>query len=471
MNKKIEIIIQELYAQNEEFKKYDKELRNIIAKVLESKPDVIINQELRQQIIDQLLNKEKLIDKIMDFTFKPVYAGLGMVVILIIATLFLTNIDSHNGDNLTMIGDNAFGSLALQEQNINKSIEPRSELSVGMGGGGEMFATDVSSVEQAIYPYYTQYVYKYVGDEFDLTDQKLKVYQRKPGLGKDIYGSKILGDIDIVDLSLFKNAKIENIQLTQDNEYMISLDFNRGHISMNRDYRSWVMPDNMLKIEDIPEDEEIIKISNDFLKKYKINLNNYGEPILNKYWLDYPEYEVMSRPLFSQEIQIVYPLIIDGNVVKDQGGNEYGLNVSVDVFQNKVVGIYDLAPQKYDVSMYDAITDKQEVLDIVERGGIYGGYYGPQDNVNTIIGLVGDPEFTLMRHYRYDNNNEYEMYVPALLFPITGWETEKTGYVKNIIVPLVKDLINYDPPVLYYKGVPEPMPMIDGDVTNTGTDE
>ena len=467
MNKKIEKIIEELYSQNEEFKKYDKELRSIITKVLESKPNVVIDIQLKKQIINQLLKKEK----IMNFTFKPAYVGVGIAIIaMIIVVPFLINQNTTSTGVLTMVGDRAFGDLSNQLSQ-SESLTDNSKMSVdmvGMGGGGVFVESSIVSMEEPmIYPYHsTQYEYKYIGDEFELIEEEVKVFQRNNGLGSDIYGSNIFSgvDIDAIDLSSFEGLKVDNIQLSddKDNGYMVNVDFNRGNISINRNYRNWVMTDvsqNMITIDNIPSDEKIINISDSFLKKYKVDLSNYGEPLINKYWENREVFPLeSSKQTFAQNIQVIYPLMIDGVVVKEQNGEEYGLNVTVSISENKAIGIYNITSQKYDASMYDAVTDKEKVLSIVKQGGIYGGgYYGSLDKVKTIIGLVGTPELTLMRQYRYDNSVEYELYVPALIFPVTGWESDKTGYTKNIVVPLVKDLItNIDRPVLYKDGIPEP---------------
>jgi hypothetical protein len=105
--------------------------------------------------------------------------------------------------------------------------------------------------------------------------------------------------------------------LLEDNEYgyNINIDFDNSSLNI---YKNWAKWPQDIYIEGekqvLLEEKEVIKIANDFLNTYKIDLSKYGTPVVEKSYIRaYAKY-VSSKimPDFAQNItNVVYPLIVD----------------------------------------------------------------------------------------------------------------------------------------------------------------
>lgn len=63
---------------------------------------------------------------------------------------------------------------------------------------------------------------------------------------------------------------------------------------------------------------------------------------------------------------------------------------------------------------------------------------------------VGAPKRVLMHTYNYKEGESQELFVPALMFPVTSTPTANEYYPKEIVIPLVPELLNQEGgPVLY----------------------
>lgn len=351
---------------------------------------------------------------------------------------------------------------------------PGSNTAMGMGGN---IAIDQKMNSRMIDPDYvpTVYKYTYAGAPVDLSSPTVNVYKRitvKAESGTLANTLKNFG-FGLMDLGGFKNTRAETITLIQDEKlgYSISLNFNDSSINIYQNWMTWDHPtskcgndqkcyeDNRLKKEDIPADAQLISIADNFLKEHKLNASAYGQPVIQKYW----EREIaMLRAQGQPEgefyvpdtINVVYPLLLDGNPVSDQSGNPMGLYVGVNIFHKKVASVNNLRVDQFQSSAYDAITDWATIEKYLAQGGTpYPNYYGENQKVKEVEIKLEKPEVILMNTWQYKENENNEFFTPALRFSVIQPEGEYF-YQDSVVVPLAKDLLQqYD--------YARPMPMIE----------
>lgn len=444
---------------------------------------------------------------------KKIYYILAAIVVIIAAALLAYNyLPNRSGEiafapgEVKTLAENAFGKLsggaggAEGTQNQALGSTAAKSFSGGGGGGGPVAApsaiTDSKIRSESGggsgsigMPYPGPVVYKYIykGKELALGEEKQEIFRKNTNvnLGRNIIG--VLGEMNLglIDLSKFSEANLVSFNLMENKElgYGISVDLSSGFISIYNNDRGWYDYNNGaeikcmgpgcgggngLDISDVPADEVLIKMANDFIQEKNINISQYGNPRVEDFWRR--EYALMKDQSFAyipEVINIVYPLIINGREVKDMSGGNYGLTVNVNIRKNKVSGLYSLGIYSLESSMYAAETDAGKILKIAEQGG-YGYYYYPEE-AETIEVEIGDPELIFASYSQYSENKYSELFVPALSFPILKQPDENYYYRQNIVVPLIKDLLADEnifprPMPLTEPVEPKPIDTLDGTV-------
>lgn len=347
------------------------------------------------------------------------------------------------------------------------AVAPANPVAAGMGGGGSAPVADKMLCQDngaggCIVPPYTRYEYVYKGEDITLPEGQMAMYKKIKGFGRDISASDIFNNFSFenVDMGKFGSAKIDNISFNEDREYGFSVyvNFTEGNISFNQNWAKWPHPESdcrdekcyqsfRLKESDMLPNNELIAIADQFLTEYNIALNGYGAGEVLEDWKRWFEQAPdKANYYFPETISVVYPLILEGKPVLDEGGNKYGINVSVNVREKKASGVWNLASQNYDASMYDILTDQKEILEMAKYGG---GSYSPYPimreggEVNAQVKEIelGTPEIGLVRMYVYKDNQSDELMVPSLVFPIIKNDAQNM-WQRNIIVPLVKEIID-----------------------------
>lgn len=480
MTQEIKKILDELYAIDPAFRQHEGKLISIIGQLLQSKPEVKINQEfvekLRRQLAAQatLMKDQTATQTAPRFWTWAFSAGALVVILALVANIYKkdnTIITQDAGNQLfasnaevSQAGQQAFGRLSGSE------LAP----ATGMGGGGmggDAFAPLGSSSAKSsrpqsggggsgvsIYPY-QPYTYVYKGGEIKLTDDQLKVYRRVKGLGTSLTASQLLKQLNfgMLDANKFSNTKVESLVITEDREfgYNLSISFTEGVVGIYQNWQRWPMPEKdcrdeqcyqnlRMKLSDIPSNEELIAISNKFLSDHKISLASYGSPVVQDTWrVEYENFADKSQFYIPNMLTVVYPLKIEGQEVYDQSGNPTGLMVSVDARFKKVSGVNELTNLKYQSSMYPAVTDAQAIINIAEKGGQYGLPYPMADSGSgdkTEVGL-GQPQTVYVKFWHNDGGiQSQELLAPALFFPFLNFP-QGNYYQKGIVVPLVKELL------------------------------
>ena len=428
----------------------------IIAEILEARPKVSIDKKFKKELYKELMErvsgpKQKRVPR-----FKLSYAFVGAVaVIVIVVGVGLFHTQSSRVEfkfTKTSLNDEAFGPLVtVQEDGQSADASESRDSGIGggaMGGGGGTAGTP----GQKIADYFPFPEYVYTGEDIKLEQTKVEVLRRKNRM-EPLGILKSFG-LGLVDLSVFKDAKIQtvNVNFVQDKEYgyNVFINFEEGTISIDAYWPRWPQPynkcaddrcieENRIKFSDIPADEELIRIANQFIAEHKISLKSYGQPEEENDWRNQPG--ILEAQIYVPDsITLIYPLLIDGKSVYEQNGTKLGIRVGINIREKRVSGMYNLSLQEYESSMYDAETDFSRILKFAESGGI-NRYYWNEGKTRKVE--IGTPAQEYMVVWKYDRENQMNkmLIIPALIFPTTETPVEGYYYQKNIIVPLAKELL------------------------------
>lgn len=499
MTQQIDKILEELYTLDPKLKNKEKELVKIVEKLLTAKPEVKIDEAFVTNLRRELLNREIKVRPSLSSFFlfmkkKPVYIT-GSIFAVLVLIVGLGYFNFYNNQNLTFkdFGEEsivstksgAFGSLSgIFQPQVENGERSATTQALGIGGGGglatptamdAMIASDgvaeKSSIGIVAPDYFNQYQFKYTGGDFQIDAEELPVFKRikghpaSTGLVSAIY-SQVKS---MINLSSLNNMEVESIRMTQtvDNGYGVTLSLTEGSVNIeNIDRREYAVlekasdPYRQLTADEMPKDEEIIAVSNNFLNKFGINRDNYGAPYINKSWEEtilYYGTPGSDTRYIPSVISVVYPISIEGNDTYDQGGEKRGLQVNVNVNKMSVQNLWNLTTEKYESSNYAITRDYEKIKKLAEQGGAYPNYYN--ENAKIVTLNLGQPELVYVLQYRYngDEASSDELYIPAFKFPILN---APEGYYgrQTIIIPVVKEILdeygNIDGGI---KPMPEPM--------------
>ncbi|MFA7365330.1 MAG: hypothetical protein WCZ12_03185 [Patescibacteria group bacterium] len=392
------------------------------------------------------------------------------------------SLSSFNDFKVIELGEKAFGSLNVQGY-LEDSPISRSSNSQGLYGAGTSGPESVDFVDDSmiVMPSPILYNYIYTGDDFDTFMQEELVYRRvKPSTSEAPATSFIGSSIPFVDLGGVSDLKMSSFNLTQDVEFGYNFNFSleEGYFSLYKNWKRWPNVEKIcgswdnfycfeeyrLSESDILSDSELLKISGDFLRKYSINLENFGQGEVQNQWLSYySRAENKASYYIPESINVIYPLKINNRTVYEEYGNVSGLSVEVDIREKKVSGLYNLYNQQYEGSYYQTETDKTSIIEMAEKGGNYYSYYNEDESFEFVDVEIGTPKLEIVKIWTYDDISRegYELYVPAYIFPINKNSLNLDIYQENIVIPAVKDFFNrYD-----YLISPRVLPAMDIEIT------
>ena len=307
----------------------------------------------------------------------------------------------------------------------------------------------------------------------------MNVYREKVGrMNSSVIANAVAGmNIGVLNWGSFANKTIDSIQITEDKEfgYSVGIDFIRNAISIYQNYTKW--PQNamtcsaptcssmlpMIRLSDIPSEQELVTIANQFMKERGIPTTAYGAPQQVRDWyVDYERSADKANAYVPDQVSVVYPIIIDGKQAFEQSGSLAGLYVSIDIRNKKVAGVHELMIGGYESSAYDAETDFDKIVKIATDGGLNPWYpYSPmpmplsEPASRSNSGSAGStgirpeelklqtPSFGLAKIVTYKDATTQTLYVPALIFPIVHPQGAPVySYMKNMVVPLVKEILD-----------------------------
>ncbi len=390
---------------------------------------------------------------------------------------------------ITKVADGSFGSLSQVAANeTSQALDERSStspLNEGVGGGG-LSESSEASVKEIAMPAPSQFAYHYIynGEDFSIEETQKNVFKRvkNADIGKAFAQHITSIDTDLMDLSKFQDVNIESLNLVEDREFGYSVYFNFQDSSayIGQNWKKWPNPfakcseqkcydENYLNIGDVPADEEIVRISDDFMREYGVDMTMYGQGEVLQSWREqYVWAEKQSvedvKMYIPDSISVIYPIILGGQTVYDQSGNKAGLYVNVDIRNKKVSSASSLRAQIYESSSYAIENNVEKLIAYAEEGGAYKDYwYGDAEKIVDIT--LGTPKQGLMEMYSYDETigDSVEYYIPALFFPIENISDGSVYYYrKAVIVPLVSDMMQY-----FGGDIPGIRPLLERDVENT----
>jgi hypothetical protein len=467
MKTHIEHIIDELCELDPKLEKKRPELQKMIAEILKTKPDTKFDGAFKKKLYRQLMEKASGTEKNSSFFhflfMKPLpslFSGLVMGAVAMFATtqylplytqqIAITPTTDVAQESLVATygqrdllinsrGPGAFGGL----NSVATGIRNQS----GGGGGGVSNPAPIADSKMMIAPEGpftppTQYQYNYTG-ELTLPTEPIEVLKRVRG--KELLQNLPAGiqqiAANLIDLSLFKNAKLNSLDILEDSPdgFTININFSEGIVGLFKqyEYKPYV-EGQQPPTYTLPSDETLFSISNDFLNKYRVNLESYGTPEINKFWIQYPENQI------PQQITVVYPLMINGKTVYDQGGTKYGINVNIDLGENEVYSVWNIRNNQYDSSTYPAVAETERVLAMAKKGGMFHDWYYGEEQKDPVNLELGAPEEAYLNFSKFDETTGQsdEILVPALIFPVVS-DHKDSMYPprQTVVVPLAKEIL------------------------------
>lgn len=486
-------ILQDLYELDPDLKNYEPQIMKIIEKFLNEKPDVRIDDdfaaELKSRIMSEAKNMKKEDANQTTFVWLPkiAYVLSGAALVVLLALPFVNfksanvqkrlSLDSSKSklavlDRVNTVKPNAFGFLnqadlqAADGSTAGKGAGGEAPIAAdqaaGLGGGGNYAISESEKMavsSRMIAPSLANYEYVYTGEEFNLSGEAGKVYKKA---NNSFSSGSLVDDLknissSVLDLDKFSNMEVQTVNLLEDKEFGHSLFINNeiGSIDIGTNWQMWPRPQDecrdpdcferyRLGINDVPADDKIINIAKNYLESLNIELDNYGEPSVRKYWEDQIlRGEDKANIYIPDEVSVIFPLQIEEKPVYDESGNPSGLTVGVNIRYDKVTNVHAINNDTYDASEYDLVNDKDRIMKVLEQGGIHPNYRY-EDADKTITVNLGNPEQTLLRYWRYDEKQgkSEEFYIPALYFPVESISDETAYfYKKAIVIPLVEDFL------------------------------
>ncbi|MFA5917792.1 MAG: hypothetical protein WC850_06180 [Candidatus Gracilibacteria bacterium] len=295
------------------------------------------------------------------------------------------------------------------------------------------------------------YRYTFSGDlNIDLKDM-MSVYKKdsKKVDNKVFFDSLSKLNFAGVEVSNFKNVGISNISLVENEEYgyNINIDFDNSSLNIYKNWAKWPQDTYTEGEKQVFLDEkEVIKIANDFLNTYKIDLSKYGTPIVEKsYVMAYAKYTSSKiMPEYTQNItNVVFPLIVDGNEIYEEGGQVSGVRIEIDLKAKKVTSLNSLSVDNYLKSDYKIEINNTNILKVASKGGRYG-FYDVGKNVKYVDIKLKNPKLKYINTFNYKTYTQEQFLIPAIVFEIDNKNGAEYNYGETITVPLVKDFYKYD---------------------------
>lgn len=470
-------LLAELYEIDPSLKNYGDSLRSLVLEMLASKPDTKFDEEFATRLKQELAKKIPASETEKTFSIfsflknkRWYFAAAGLAVCGFAALLVLVVPHQKNNINPTVsLKKHAFGSLATIKNAASNfgmgagNNAVNAVANTGMLGKSSparmMAATDeilpATANQKAVAPSFSiQYVY--AGDNFNLTDQTGLVYRRVKGngeLAKSLMKSLQKGKFEMMDLNSFQNLKLTNLSFLEDRDsgLMINFDFVNDNFYFSENGERWQtvrsdtcglnkICDGAIRLDDIPADNLLIQKANNFFRSHKINLENYGAPIVDNSWrVSYEQAVNKENYSFPEYINIIYPLVVGKNreEVYDQSGANAGLRVSINLSRNAISNVDGLAINNYQSSEYELVTDMEEIIKVAEKGG-WNQISFASTNAKKVS--LGTPKKALVQLSRFSNNQNEELLVPALIFPVADGQL---FYGRNsVVVPLVKEIFD-----------------------------
>ena len=458
MKKEIKNILQELYMIDPELKKHEKDLQRIISQLLKSKPDIKIDKRFVQSLKTEILGKTKKTKNIKStkINFKWLWnlsyaLGGAIIVFVLMFPLIKDNYDA----SLSPEARKSLSILPLEDEsafgNIGVTSDNSPTVATGLGGGGLNATFSAESVKM-IAPFETKFNFVYSGEKINIEDTEMPVYKKNNNSTWSQTLSDKIKDFNsgLLNMNKFSDIDVINLSFNEDKDfgYSVYITPQYNTISINSNWYRWPHPEQdcqeekcfeslRLKESDVPEDSILIEIADKFLKEYNVDMSNYGAGKIISQWRDV--FVADGEDKYVPEIiSVIYPLILQGQTVYEQGGTESGITVGIDIRYNKVAHVNNITTLEFSSSKYEIENNFDKILEYAKKGGMNMGYYNAETN-NVIDIELDKPFLSLIQYYKRTGNNDEQLFIPAFLFPIKE-RAEGMHYMQpNVVVPLIKE--------------------------------
>lgn len=470
-------LLQELYEIDPDLKAHEAELIPLIAQLLErdpaQKPTAAFVKKLRKELstrADTMMNGA--VEHRMTYTTPSsffqrfAYAAAGAVAAVVIAV----PVTLQYADQNTLVPPmNTGEEMAMKTGDMDSSNQtsPSPTVSTGNpaygrgqgGGGGDAMGMSLIAPWNPV-------KYRLEGDLPELPTGDVTVLERRLNrLNVPFSNIQSAFDDAAIDLSTFDNTSVESIALAQRRPfgYYINVSMTDGSVSINQMWDQWPHPENdcrdeacyrnlQPKLSDIPADADLIRIASAFLADHDIDLSEYGTPIVDETWrVNYDAMEDKRYAYVPDSMRVIYPLLVDGQIVVEAGGEPAGISVQVSIRHDRVSDVWGLTTYQFDRSQHDAVSDRATIESFLA----VSGSQTPEAPTVTLT----NPTLGYVRIFDYVNNVNEELFVPALIFQVENVPTGTYYYQRTVAVPLAKDLLEKATPPMIIDPVPTPRPM------------
>lgn len=482
MEKNIQSILEELYIIDPGLKSHESEIAQIIADMVKHKPDTQFDEqfsrELKNRVLEQFSSHESLTTekKLLSFFKSPFVYTLGGVLATIAVALPIVYTSSNlstkimensftAGTRIAKAVANAYGplspvSLNSTAGNTVESAAPMANVASGAGFSGVAMDAKISARPLIYNPVYINYHFTLQGELPELSDT-IEVLKRESGLdaAKQYAGVFQKIQLGMFDLGKLKNAQVQNFSLAEDREegYMVNVDAIGGTISISQNYTKWqpmqteascvrggcTTDPNQLSYNQVPADDQLIDIANNFLESYGIDMSSYGEGKVDNRWrISYAAAEDKNSFYISNAQSVVYQFMINGKPVYEEYGEPMGIRVTVDAKKMKVMSVDGIITKTFSASSYAGETNRDRLKKIIEKGRM-AEYAEP---TKTVEAELENSSLGYMRRWQYDNTtgNSSEIFVPAIVVHVKDFEKlQEEGLWQNtIVIPLASEMLS-----------------------------
>lgn len=475
-------LLEELYSIDPSMRTHEDIIRKILVEFLASTPAVTIDSTFVARLRNELEEHAKTLTNSRAYTTHPFWnflsshslsIGSALLVMLLILPFAYNKFSSDRSispfftPGIVNLEKNAFGTLTA---GTSSRGTPPERSALDMGGGSNMESTPPIMQKNSahIMPYpippdqAIRYQFTYTGEPITIEASELPVYrtQKNTNSGKIFFDLVRSASIGSFTFDKLQNAFVHNVTISEDRPrgYTLYLDLENQSLTMNMNWSSWP---HLMRLQESSDktpplslsDSEIISIIEVFAQEYNIDLSYYGTPrIMHQEPMGYAEEKMLAY--VPEEVSVIYPIKIEGQTIIDEGGNETGLYVNVNLRERAVSSIGALQAPSYESTAYAVEQNQETILEALRRKQ---GAYGAEDTntERTVVVTLGTPSRSLMRTWHYDalTYTSREIFVPVLVFPVTEVSDSSAYYQKQIIIPIVKDLLSG------YVKAPQPMPL------------
>lgn len=489
----IQEILDELYQIDASLKSNENQLKTIIQKMMDVRPEPKINAEFKKSLHKEILHTFQQ-KKIQTFKKSPNFleiltwiigwASLAAVGIFSIQNFpqstppeQIANTNTQKvfafQTNIKKVNDTGFGDIKLpaatQQNGVPETQAMTKTSNVSLKAtppAWDALPMVWWAQEKKIVTFAPQenlqiadsdeyipemYRYNFTGSlNIDLQN-KLPVYKKETtkqdtnDLAKYISNIKFSG----MNLNLFQNLSVGSITLNEEKDfwYQLNVDFENATLNIWKNFAKWPQDPSEVKKSNISE-EEIITIATTFMTQYGIDISWYAKPVLEKTPDMAIAREVSSdantMPYYNSNRSVIFPTIIDGHTISNEWGGVSGVRVDIDTTQKKVIWVSWLSVSTYLKSDYEMETQTGNILKVASKWGRYGIYdYGTQ-KVKYIDVNIENPEIKYILSSIYKDGKYEEYLVPAIIFNVKKGENNLSYVSDTISIPLVKSFYTYD---------------------------